>query len=45
MTDSLGSKGSLFYSKIVYSGSVGDDDKTYLHSKNIENSDYTSSAW
>jgi hypothetical protein len=29
MTDSLGPNGSPFYSKVVYSGSVGDDDETY----------------
>jgi hypothetical protein len=29
MTDSLGPDGSPFYSKIVYSGSVGKDDETY----------------
>jgi hypothetical protein len=29
MTDSLGPKGSPFYSKIVYSWSVGEDDETY----------------
>jgi hypothetical protein len=30
MTDSLGPGGSPFYSKIVYSGSVGEDDETYF---------------
>jgi hypothetical protein len=29
MTDSLGPNESPFYSKIVYSGSVGEDDETY----------------
>jgi hypothetical protein len=29
MTDSLGPNGSPFYSKIVYSGSVSEDDETY----------------
>jgi hypothetical protein len=29
MTDSLRPKGSPFYSKVVYSGSVGEDDETY----------------
>jgi hypothetical protein len=29
MTDSLGPNGSPFYSKVVYLGSVGKDDKTY----------------
>jgi hypothetical protein len=29
MTDSLGPNGSPFYSKVVYSGSVGEDDETY----------------
>jgi hypothetical protein len=29
MRDSLGANGSPFYFKIVYSGSVGEDDKTY----------------
>jgi hypothetical protein len=29
MTDSLGPAGSPFYSKVVYSGPVGEDDETY----------------
>jgi hypothetical protein len=29
MTDFLGQNGSPFYSKRVYSGSVGEDDETY----------------
>jgi hypothetical protein len=29
MTDALGHNVSPFYSKIVYSGSVGEDDETY----------------
>jgi hypothetical protein len=29
MTDSLGTNGSPFYSKVIYSGSVGKDDETY----------------
>jgi hypothetical protein len=29
MTDSLGPNGYSCYSKIVYSGSVGEDDETY----------------
>jgi hypothetical protein len=29
MTDSLGPSRSPFYSKVVYSGSVGEDDETY----------------
>jgi hypothetical protein len=30
MLDSLGLNWSMFYSKIVSSGSVGEDDETYL---------------
>jgi hypothetical protein len=30
MIDFLGPNGSPFYSKIVYSGSVGEDDETYV---------------
>jgi hypothetical protein len=34
MTDSLGPNGSPFYSKIVYSGSVEEDDEAYSTFKN-----------